>query len=301
MNDAATHPAAPATSRSSSASEPSADILMITHRRPIYTERSLRTLLENAGPSTRVWVWHNGDDAETLSVVRSFEEHPRLHRIHHSEVNLALREPTNWFWARAGGDYLGKVDDDCLVPAGWVERLADAHAAEPRLGAIGCWVFAAEDFDAERAAWKLQDLGGARVMRNCWIQGSGYLMKRRCVEELGPLPEGVSFTIYLKRLASRGWIHGWLTPLLLMDHMDDPRSPNTLMKSGADFERYRPLSAVRFGAMDVDARIEQIRRFARDIHDASIDPRDHVGWRPWLRRARARISATLTRVGRGAG
>src|SRR5688500_2847859 len=108
------------------------DILMITYNRPRYTQLSLTRLLETCDESMRVCLWHNGEHSETLEVAKSLANHPRVHEFHHSHVNVRLREPTNWFWQHANGNYLGKVDDDCLVPTGWAQTLRTAHEAEPR-------------------------------------------------------------------------------------------------------------------------------------------------------------------------
>jgi len=60
------------------------DILMITHNRAQYARITLARLLETCDARMRVWVWHNGDDAATLSVVRGFLNHPSVHRFNHS-------------------------------------------------------------------------------------------------------------------------------------------------------------------------------------------------------------------------
>ncbi|MHC4100717.1 MAG: hypothetical protein ACYS1E_16385 [Planctomycetota bacterium] len=52
------------------------DVLMVTYNRPIYAERSLRRLLDSGDEAMRVWVWHNGTDAEMLDVVSSMRDHP---------------------------------------------------------------------------------------------------------------------------------------------------------------------------------------------------------------------------------
>jgi glycosyltransferase involved in cell wall biosynthesis len=220
------------------------DVLMITHRRPHYTELSLERLLETADGSARIWVWHNGDDAETLSVVKRFADHPRLHRLHISPQNVGLTEPTNWLWLNSEGEYVGKVDDDCLVPDGWISRLRDAHDANPEIGVLGLWLYLEEDFIPELAQRKIEPLdGGCQILRHPWVQGSGYLMKRECIDAQGVLSDGQSFTDYCIALAQRGWSNGFHFPFIYEDHMDDPRSPNTMLRSNADMERYLPLSA----------------------------------------------------------
>ncbi|MHC4428705.1 MAG: glycosyltransferase, partial [Planctomycetota bacterium] len=171
------------------------DILMITHRRARYTEQSLDALLTGCDETMRVWIWHNGNDAATLRVVQQRLGHPRIHEFHHSPKNRRLDEPTRWLWRNACGDYLSKIDDDCLLSPGWAATLRQAHEAVPELGVVGCWRFQDEDFVPRLARRKIVDLPGAhRLLRNCWVEGSGYLMKRACVRRLGTLRPGWSFT-----------------------------------------------------------------------------------------------------------
>lgn len=107
------------------------DVLMITYNSAAHVRVSLPHLLSTCGEHTRVWLWHNGDDDETLSVVQQYADDPRVHRFHHSRENVRLTAPTNWLWSEADGDFVSKVDDDCLPEHGWVERLRSAHEANP--------------------------------------------------------------------------------------------------------------------------------------------------------------------------
>jgi GT2 family glycosyltransferase len=248
------------------------DILMITWRRPAYTRLSLERLLETCDEDMRVWIWHNGDHAETLAIAREHAEHPRVHRFHHSRENRKLWAPTNWLLGESDGAYLSKVDDDCLLTDGWASALRAAHEAEPRFGVLGCWRFQDEDFDPALAAPKIRAYGGGhRVLENCWVEGSGYLMKRACVESAGALRDGESFSQYCIRVASYGWINGWAYPFVRQEHMD------------------LPLSAIHRGLRSIDAWTEQLRRSARIVQEAPTDPRVYRGVRKKLRRLRARL------------
>src|SRR5687768_3298587 len=132
------------------------DILMITYNRPEYTRLALTRLLETCDDGMRVWLWHNGIDQATLSIVQELSSSPRVHRFHHSAENKKLREPTNWAWTSSAGDFVCKVDDDCLMPYGWADRLRQAHADVPEFGIIGCWRFPDEDFAPEYAQRKIE-------------------------------------------------------------------------------------------------------------------------------------------------
>ena len=260
------------------------DILMVTYNRLEYTQRSLPRLLDSCDESMRVWVWHNGNDAATLDLVRSCESHPRMHRIHHSPQNKRLREPTNWFWANSDAEYLSKIDDDNLMPDGWGEKLRGAHEAEPKLGAIACWGFTAEDVLPEMVNRKLRDLGnGHRMMLNPWVAGTGHVMKRACVQRMGPLAERQSYPNWSTYLSIAGWINGFYYPFLYMENMDDPRSAYTRLKTEQDFQANKSLSADRFGIKTLEQFRDRQRVLAMEVQRAHPDPRRLVGWRKRLR------------------
>ena len=266
---------------------------MITYRRPAYVRRTLPDLLAHADERMRVWLWHNGDDAETLDVVRSHADHPRVHRFHHSVENVRLREPTNWLWQEAEGDYVAKVDDDCLLEPGWAHRLAAAMDENPQLAVLGSWRFQDEDFVPELAHRKIGTFGRHQVLQNFWVQGSGHLVRRRCIEEAGVLRPGWTFTQYCRHLALAGWTNGWLYPFVREDHMDDPRSPNSPLRTDDDLLAELPLSAQRTGVRTLADWAAQLQRSARIVQMASIDRRDYRGWRKAVRAARRRAGIGL--------
>lgn len=274
------------------------DILMVTFNRPEYTRLALASLLRSCDEHARVWIWHNGDHAETLAVVNELRGHPRVHRFHHSPQNVMLQDPTNWLWSESDGDLLSKVDDDCLLPETWLEDLRRAHRECEQLGIIGCWRFDDEDFLPDEAGKKIQEVGaGHRVLRNLWIEGSGYLMKRACYEAVGPLRPKFSFTDYCIHVANKGWINGWYFPFLRQEHMDDPRSEHTLLKTDEDLARYMPISARKTGASTLSEWQAQIKQSARVVQTASLDPRQYLGWRKLARRTRAKLKKMVGRSG----
>lgn len=267
-----------------------ADVLMITYNRPHYLLLTLKALVEAKEPSARLWVWQNSNDEQTSEIVRQYRS--ELFAFHQSPFNAGLTEPTNWLFKNAKGRYLSKVDDDCIVSEGWLAKLREAHESEPRFGVIGCWHFAEEDFVPEIATRKIRTFaGGYRLLVNLWVGGSGYVMKRACIEKLGLLRERESFTDYCIRIGRSGWVNGWLYPLVLQEHLDDPRAQHSGLRSDSDFKRYEPLSAKLTKAADVDAWLRQLKQSARYVQSAPIDPRY---WSP----TRRRIRNFLNRIGK---
>ncbi len=275
-------------------SVPSIDILMITHNRPEFTERSLKQLLSTCDDSMRVWIWHNGNHKETLDIVNSFQDHPRLHKLIISEENKKLREPTNWFWKNSSAKYFSKIDDDCLLPIGWAQKLVKVHESNPKLGVIGAWRFYDEDFVPESASKKIVKLSNDfEILSNPWVQGSGYIMKRECYDKTGPIANEESFTSYCIRAALSGWQNGWHYPFIHEEHMDDPRSDYYPYKTNEEFMKHRPLTAIKDGVNSLEEYKDHTKYMARIVQEESMHARDYSGWRMRKRNLMKRIRKTL--------
>ena len=276
-----------------------ADILMITYRSAGYLHLSLPRLLDTLGERDRVWLWHNGDDEATIEALRPYTTDARVHRYHHSRENVKLREPTTWLWRESEARFVSKVDDDCLVSPGWIDTFTAAHDANPQFGVVGSWRHPPEDFRPELAAKKITTfVDGHQLMRNLWVQGSGYLMPRAIVERIGVLREEESFTDYCIRAARHGAENGFYYPFVPEDHMDDPRSPHTLIHSDADLAARMPLSARANGVSTVAEWTEQLERSALVLQTASLDPREYLGWRAKVKAVRRRLALLTGRPAR---
>jgi len=267
------------------------DVLMVTYNRPTYTRLSLEHLLDSCDESMRVWVWHNGNDQDTLDVVASMRGHARFHEFHHCPENQRIRTPINWLFENARGDLLSLVNDDCVVSQGWAQILRRVHEDVAEIGVVACWHFQPEDFDPLLAGRKMRTFtGGHRLMVNPWVQGSGVMLKRACVRRLGLLrPKERSFTPYCIRVAAAGWVNGWYLPLVPIDHMDDPRSRRTGICTDADLAANMPLSAQFRKTRTVQQWLAHLRISARAIQEAPANPRLYIGVRRKIRHTWARL------------
>lgn len=260
-------------------------ILMITFNRPEYTKLSLSCLCDTAPENARIVVWDNASSAETVGILKQFEGHPRIESIIYNKTNDKLHGPTNWFWMNSNdAELIGKVDDDCLVPDNWCEVLQQAHIDIPEAGVLGCWHFLPEDFNEEIAIKKIQTFAKHKIMRNCWVGGSGYLMKRVVIERIGYLRPKESFTTYCIRAAAKGFINGWYYPFLYQEHMDDPRTEHTDIKSEDDFQRLKPLTACTFNIDSREGWIEFLKKNARLLQIYSYNPNDVIGIKVKIKR-----------------
>lgn len=260
-------------------------ILMITHDRPQYTSLSLTRLTETVPPNAKITVWDNASSADTLAVLKKFERHPSVELVVYNKTNDKLWGPTNWFWEKAtDADLLSKIDDDCLMPAKWVEKLQEAHSDIPQAGVLGCWRFMPEDLNIKKATKKIHAFGPHMLLRNCWIEGSGYLLKKKIIDEIGPLRPKETFTTWCVRAAARGYINGWYYPFMYQEHMDDPRAEHTGIKTDEDLLELLPLSAAQNGIRTKDEWIAKLKSSAARLQEYSLDPYDFIGLKPKLKR-----------------
>jgi hypothetical protein len=270
-----------------SARRRSIDVLMVTGKRPAFARRALERLCETSDDSMRLWIWHNGTDEETLAVVHEFLDRPEIHRFHHEledTGNKRPAEPLDWVLSEGDAAYFSRVGDDCLVPEGWADVLRSAHEEVPELGVVGCWHFRPEDFRPALSVPKIAMFsGGHRILRSCWIEGSGFLMKRACIEDVGLLARRKTFSGYCAALAERGWVNGWYFPFLYQEHMGDPRSPLWVPHPGA----------TQNGAQLEQVRAIQARAFSVQLADP--DGRGRAAWHARLRRQRVTTTTRLRR------
>lgn len=268
------------------------DILYLSYNRAPYVRETLPRLLEQCGAHARVWIWQNGSDPETLEAVRPYEHHPRVGAFVHSPENQRLRGPTNWLWSKSRADLLGKMDDDGICDEGWIERLREAHRRVDRLGIVATWRFHPDDDVPSLIARKVACIDrtppALQLFRNPWVAGSGYLMKRVCVERLGLLPERGTFTDYCIRVARSGWLVGYLHPFVRQQHLDDPRFPASLIRTDEDLRRYMPLTAANDGTPSRQAWIDLLRDDARAVQTAPVSAHWYAGPLSWPRRAMRR-------------
>ncbi|MDP8236579.1 MAG: glycosyltransferase family 2 protein [Candidatus Erginobacter occultus] len=201
----------------------SVDILLVTRDRRRYLERTLAHLLADDYPF-RLYLWDNGSRDGSAEILAGLED-PRVAARHFSRENRGQREPFLWFLDRGEGDLAGKIDDDILVPPGWIGRIAPLPRREKRFGLLGCWTFLPGDWDEELARPKIVELAGVRVFRNLWIGGAAWLARKEHLRRYLAPPGDYGVPLDQYRMTDDGLVNGYPLPLMIARHLDDPRDP----------------------------------------------------------------------------
>ena len=215
---------------------PSVAILMFTYDRLEYTREALHTLMKNTRYPFDLYIVDNYSTDGTRAWLEAtrLEYSDRIKDIRYNSANEGLPGPTNDFWSRVDVDLLGKVDNDTLVPSGWLERLVEAHRKVPKLAVVGGYHFRPEDIDDKSACSKLYEHDGIKVLSDTHIGGCCYLMKKSIQKKFGPMKFNPALKIhgwteYQHMLVGAGYIVGYLYPFIQLEYMDDPRSKKCLI------------------------------------------------------------------------
>jgi GT2 family glycosyltransferase len=203
------------------------------------------SLRAEGSDNKRVYLIDNASDDDSVEL--TCREYPEV---------IVLRFPENFGYCMAynlamqvawrdGCDWTIWQNNDTLVLSGWLNRMLDAAAADPRIGVVGP-AFYAWDRDepnyymtgANPAAVPSMLAGDPAPVDVPWVEGSCLMVSRECVEDVGWLDPWLFFyfeeTDFCQRARQRGW-RVVLAPTSLARHYGGG-------SSGGDAARQLPIN-----------------------------------------------------------
>lgn len=174
-----------------------------------HLERTARALVAQTRPPSRWVVVDDGSQDDTLAVARRLAaEIPFMEVISSGDLEVdgadklaEAREARafNRGLAHAGWadyDFIGKLDGDVELPPAWFATLLDRFAVDPRLGLAGGRLVEAD----AAGGWRRIEIPAHHV------HGAVKLFRRRCLEEIGGIPERLAWdTIDETYARMNGW------------------------------------------------------------------------------------------------
>lgn len=199
------------------------DLLLITWNRKAYVEKTLANLLADDG-NFRLYCWDNNSEDGTAEMIAALDD-PRVVKKYFSKENVKQRAPVLWFFEHATSDLVGKIDDDILLPHGWINQIAPIVRQNPKVGMLACWIYMPEDWDGLLAKHKYIKLGSANIFQNMWVAGQSFLVRLDYVKKyIQSENVGYGFPIDQYQMTEDGLINGYPVPIIFAHNMDDPRS-----------------------------------------------------------------------------
>jgi GT2 family glycosyltransferase len=201
--------------------------LMLTYNRLTYTKEALESLLSNREDFHLV-VHDNGSSEpgmiDYLKKIRSNDK--RIIDLRLSEKNLGLSVPTNEFW-KGNKDlypYLGKIDNDTVVPEDAIERLVDIMDHCPDVAICHGYHWYGENYSTKR----LINVNGRVLLRTKWGGGCFYLMRNAIVRKYGYISTNYGkmggWTRYQIKVRRRGNRIVYAFPLVKVRHLGQAHS-----------------------------------------------------------------------------
>lgn len=265
------------------------DLIFLTYNRLEYTKLALASLLADPTEEFSLTIWDNNSTDGTRDYLAA-QNDPRIAKKIFARKNIHLKGAVNYLFASSSADLLGIIPNDFLVTPGWTRPLAQAHNDVEEFGMLGCWHLGPEFFDAERARHKIQRFGAHHVLRHPWTGGGAGLVKLKTIRECGMLDSNVT-TNYWKQMALRGYVNGFYTPPVFVEHMDYPWSEHYAFADRFHEGIERSATAKSHGIRSLEDARAWHQIILRDILDGPWDVKAYVGWRKKVRILKSRIAA----------
>lgn len=249
------------------------DLLLITWNRSEYVERTLENLL-STDDNFKLYCWDNGSKDGAADIISEARDE-RIVERHFCPVNVMQRYPTEWFIEKSKNEIIGKVDDDTLVPQGWIEKLSALVSEYEKVGMVGCWTFWPEDYERNKEIAdriKIVSFGNHSLIHNITIGGTAFLVRKKlAVDYFDTNNNGTGFPINRVKMTTDGFISGWYNPLIWAEHMDDPRSEYCLMNKTKTLGESAALTSKTRNIKDVSTYLDWIKNDVDKILTTSID------------------------------
>lgn len=198
--------------------------LMLTYNRLQYTKETVKALFKNKYPFHLVIVDNGSTEEGMIDYLKSMKEtDSRIVELKINSENLGLAVPTNDFWAKYKDKYpyLGKIDNDTIIPEDAVERLVDIMDHCPDVAICHGHHWLDDDFPHRR----LKSINGRILLKAKWGGGCFYLIRSSIIHKYGYISAkyGIKggWTRFQIKVRRRGGNIVYAYPLVKVKHLEE--------------------------------------------------------------------------------
>ncbi|MFA5558765.1 MAG: glycosyltransferase [Methanofastidiosum sp.] len=173
-------------------------ILMITWNRLEYTKKAIEAIRKNT-KNYILFIWDNNSTDGTKKYLKVLND--KNIEVHFEDKNVGLVPPMNYFFEKFKNyKYIAKVDNDTIVPKGWLDKLKEVLDELP-LFAVEANHYLMLNYDIKENEdyyrhFYSVDFKGSKLYLSEMVGGTGVLIRRSMINE--PIPE------------HKGTLSGWI-------------------------------------------------------------------------------------------
>lgn len=157
----------------------------MTYNRLEYTRRTLPVLLENS-EDAEVHIVDNGSTDGTVEYLQAFDTDRTL-LMTFNDYNEGIVPTMNYFLsATKDRDYIAKVDNDTMVPEGWLDRMVSAMVesdVDIMQAKHHFWMSGYRDWDDFESRRRNVGVSGGRVFPHHYVGGSPIVINRQSLTD----------------------------------------------------------------------------------------------------------------------
>lgn len=225
-------------------------LVMVTWDRLKYTKQAVESVLKQKG-DFKLHIVDNGSQDGTVEYLKSLKD-PRI-EITLWDTNRGLSEATEYVFGRSDADYLGRVDNDVILPEDWLERCVEAHTKYPNFGFIGGFHFF--DYHLTDITPKITEYNGIKIWEKPYIGGCSFLIPKAVHDRYGTIQgSGVMGLTDYQEEVGKERINGYLYPFIKVDHLEHANSPGNIKDE--EYENYS-VRCRNMGAVDYSASFDR--------------------------------------------
>ena len=204
---------------------------MTTWNRLEYTKLAIQSVLTQTYTDFILHIVDNGSEDGTPEYLKTLDD-PRI-QITLWDKNKGLSEATNFAWIGNNSKYVGRVDNDTILPADWLARMVEAHESYDNFGFIAGMHFTQKHLMDLKP--NITEHNGIRIWEKPYVGGCAFLIKREDYDRFGEIGSGVMFqsrvmglSDYQIKFSDAGKVNGYIFPFSWVDHMEHPDSPHNI-------------------------------------------------------------------------
>jgi hypothetical protein len=169
-------------------------------------------------------IFDNASEPRTAEYLKWYSETQGV-ALHRSDRNVGLTGALDFWYHNCPAEYLTHVNNDWIVPPGWIKRCVEVLDAHEDVG-----ICALNEFDPRQFNSVPHDFADKPSYLEVTVTGGAGVFRRRLFDMMGEMGEGGinAYYFWRKNAGTLGLQNVLLNPPLYFEHLDQSNHPMSL-------------------------------------------------------------------------